>query len=374
MKTLAARIQYQGGNQLERIKQQKRKSFQQALTNDYNTRFIKTPLKACFPCLINENNLKPDYDKKILSVDFDARLEAGDTFEILDDETHWMVYLPILTETAYLRAEIIRCRYSLEVNGKEYWIYFQGPTETDLRWLMRRGISVNELNLSGTIYIKNDENTKEYFERFRHLKIEGHTWEVQVTDSVTVPGILELEIQEYYDNSIEELPEVLVNPDISVDPAVPIEGKAIVKQDSIVGYKVSKEVYSKDGKWEVRNNPRVRVEEVLEDGYICKVRVYPGAIKTFELWYNDKEHITAKIDWEKSAIEGPQIIYPYDEIVYSIGVPAIFSTDSDLVEITRLSEYSCKVFVKTGKKGRFVLKAEKEDGSEESIHIDIKSL
>ena len=162
MKTLAARIQYQGGNQLERIKQQKKKSFQQALTNDYNTRFIKTPLKTCFPCLINENNLKPDYDKKILSVDFDARLEAGDTFEILDDETHWMVYLPILTETAYLRAEIIRCRYSLEVNGREYWIYFQGPTETDLRWLMRRGISVNELNLSGTIYIKNDENTKEY--------------------------------------------------------------------------------------------------------------------------------------------------------------------------------------------------------------------
>lgn len=374
MKTLAARIQYQGSNQLERIKQQKRKSFQQALTNDYNTRFIKTPLKACFPCLINENNLKPDYDKKILSVDFDARLEAGDTFEVLDDETHWMVYLPILTETAYLRAEIIRCRYSLEINGEEYWIYFQGPTETDLRWLMRRGINVNELNLSGTIYIKNDENTKEYFERFRHLKIEGHTWEVQVTDSVTVPGILELEIQEYYDNSVEELPEVLVNPDISVDPAVPIEGKTVVKQDSIVGYKVSKEVYSKDGKWEIRNNPRVKIEEVLEDGCICKVRVYPGAIKTFELWYNNKEHITVKIDWEKSAIEGPQIVYPYDEIVYSIGVPAIFSTDSDLVEITRLSEYSCKVFVKTGKKGRFVLKAEKEDGSEESIHIDIKSL
>ena len=70
--------------------------------------------------MINLNNLKPDYDKKYLSVEFDAGLEAGDVFECLDDGTHWMVYLPILTETAYLRSEIIRCRYTMTIDGEEY--------------------------------------------------------------------------------------------------------------------------------------------------------------------------------------------------------------------------------------------------------------
>ena len=64
--------------------------------------------------------LKPDYDKKYLSVEFDSGLEAGDVFEVLDDGTHWMVYLPKLTETAYLRSEIIRCRYTLEIDGTSY--------------------------------------------------------------------------------------------------------------------------------------------------------------------------------------------------------------------------------------------------------------
>jgi hypothetical protein len=44
-----------------------------------------------------------------------------------------MVYLPVLTETAYLRSEIIRCRYVLEIDGEKYRIAFRGPEETDLR-------------------------------------------------------------------------------------------------------------------------------------------------------------------------------------------------------------------------------------------------
>ena len=157
IKTLAARVQYAGGDQIGRMNKQKLKSLQWALKNDYNSRVIKTPNKSAIPCLINIGNLKSDYDKKYISVEFSSGLEAGDTFEILDDGTHWMIYLPILTETAYLRSEIIRCRYQLEIDGSLYWVYFQGPTETDLRWFLKNQININELNLSGTIYIKNDE-------------------------------------------------------------------------------------------------------------------------------------------------------------------------------------------------------------------------
>lgn len=152
-----------------------------------------------------------------------------------------MIYLPVITETAYLRSEIIRCRYTLEIDGTSYWVYFQGPTETDLRWFIKNAINVNELNLSGTIYIKLTPQTREFFKRFTHIKVDNHIWEVQVTDSISVPGILELEVQEYYDNPIAELPEIKKESEENV-----IVGETVVVQDSEVGYYIPKSYLKKN--------------------------------------------------------------------------------------------------------------------------------
>lgn len=46
VKTLASRLEYWGGDSLGRIKQQKLNGLRAALKNDYNSRMIKTPLKA----------------------------------------------------------------------------------------------------------------------------------------------------------------------------------------------------------------------------------------------------------------------------------------------------------------------------------------
>lgn len=374
IKTLAARVQYAGGNQIGRMNKQKLKSLQWALKNDYNTRMIKTPNKAAVPCLINTGNLKSDYDKKYISVEFSSGLEAGDTFEILDDGTHWMIYLPILTETAYLRSEIIRCRYQLEIDGSLYWIYFQGPTETDLRWFLKNQININELNLSGTIYIKNDEKTKHFFKRFTHIKIDGHVWEVQVTDPITVPGILELEVQEYYDNSIAELPEIK---EVSGEyPLNTIKGADIVKQDTIVGYSIDPLCYNKDISWKIENNPRVKLQEILENGRICKVKVYQGAVKTFDICYGEQKR-TITIDWAKPIIQGPQEVYPYETHTYWIkeeNVKATFSIDSDLAEIIETGNDYCKVEIVSGKKGEFVLYCTPEGQEQAELNIKIKSL
>lgn len=374
IKTLAARVQYAGGDQIGRMNKQKLRSLQWALKNDYNTRMIKTPNKAAVPCLINTGNLKSDYDKKYISVEFSSGLEAGDTFEILDDGTHWMIYLPILTETAYLRSEIIRCRYQLEIDGSLYWIYFQGPTETDLRWFLKNQININELNLSGTIYIKNDEKTKHFFNRFTHIKIDGHVWEVQVTDPITVPGILELEVQEYYDNSIAELPEIK---EVSGEyPLNTIKGADIVKQDTIVGYSIDPLCYNKDISWKVENNPRVKLQETLENGRICKVKIYPGAVKTFDICYGEQKR-TITIDWAKPIIQGPQEVYPYETHTYWIkgeNAKATFSIDSDLAEIVETGNDYCKVEIVSGKKGEFVLYCTPEGQEQTELNIKIKSL
>ena len=374
IKTLAARVQYAGGDQIGRMNKQKLKSLQWALKNDYNTRIIKTPNKAAVPCLINTGNLKSDYDKKYISVEFSSGLEAGDTFEILDDGTHWMIYLPILTETAYLRSEIIRCRYQLEIDGDLYWIYFQGPTETDLRWFLKNQININELNLSGTIYIKNDEKTKHFFKRFTHIKIDGHVWEVQVTDPITVPGILELEVQEYYDNTIAELPEIK---EVSGEyPLNTIKGADVVKQDTVVGYSIDPLCYNKDISWKIENNPRVKLQETLENGRICKVKVYPGAVKTFDICYGEQKR-TITIDWAKPIIQGPQEVYPYETHTYWIkgeNAKATFSIDSDLAEIIETGNDYCKVEIVSGKKGEFILYCTPEGQEQTELNIKIKSL
>jgi hypothetical protein len=374
IKTLAARMEYLGGNQIGRINQQKLRSLRWALKNSYNSRMIKTPLHAAWPCLINTNNLKADYDKEYISVEFDSGLEAGDTFECLDDGTHWMVYLPVITETAYLQSEIIRCRYTLEVNEKEYWIYFQGPTETDLRWFQKNQINVNELNLSGTIYIKNDENTKKYFKRFTRVKLDGHEWEVQVTDSITVPGIIELEVQEYYDNTIEELPKIRQHSEVEIDPKPTIIGETLVKPDTIVGYMIDAEYYSPDNEWSVTDNPRVRIENIKDNGRICEVRIYAGTVKPFTLQYGD-QLLKVNVDWEKPIIQGPQVVYPYDTHTYWLkNKKGEFSINSNLAKIIEFNEDSCKVEIVTGKKGKFVLDCLLEDGTTTSLEIDIKSL
>lgn len=374
IKTLAARTQYLGGNQLDRINKQKLRSFQAALKNDYQTRYIKTNSHAAWPCLINKNSLKSDYDKEYISVEYAAGLEAGDTFECLDDGSHWMIYLPIITETAYLRSEIIRCRYTLDVDGEKYWVYFQGPTETDLRWFIKNQINVNELNLSGTIYIKNDEKTKKFFKRFTHLKLDGHVWEVQVTDAISVPGILELEIQEYYDNSIAELPEIKLDQET---PLNVIKGQTVVKQDSIIGYMIDNAAYDPNIEWEVRDNPRVKIEEILDNGRICKVKIFAGAVKTFRIYYGE-QFLEVTIDWQKPIIQGPQEVYPYDTHTYFIkklpeGEKVEFSIDNNNAQIINTEKDSCQVEIVSSKKGKFTLFAKYAD-IETSLPVTIKSL
>ena len=373
MKTLAARLEYNGGDKLGRINKQKLRSLQAALKDDYQSRMIKTPKHAAWPCLINDDvsGLKPDYDKKIISVEYEAELGPGDVFECLDDGTHWMIYLPRLTETAYLRSSIIRCRYTMTIDDEEYWIYFQGPTETDLRWFIKRGINVNELNLSGTIFIKLNPQTRAFFERFTHIKVDGHIWEVQVTDSISVPGILEIEVQEYYDNPIAELPEIKRSTTATEEDI--IIGETLVAQDTFVGYYIPKEYLKKKYKWEVLNNPRVELVEVMNNGNMCKVRVHDGAIGTYTIKYGDYS-LNVTVDWPREYIVGPTKVAPYGFYTYRAKGNGVFSVDNaDVVTILEQDGKQCKIEITTGRKGKFNLTCDyiDEDGEERSVVLPV---
>lgn len=373
LKTLSARIDYLGGDQLSRINKQKLQSFRAALKNDYNSRLIKTDKHASVPCIIKNNayGLKADYDKKYISVEFSAGLEAGDVFQCLDDNSRWMIYLPILTETAYLRSEIIRCDHSLNINGKEYFVYFQGPVETDIRWFIKNGINANELNKSGTVYIKKDDNTLNFFHRFTKIKINGHAWEVQVTDPISVPGILELELQEYYDNKEADLPQVKPS-----DKNQLIKGEKIVKQNTSVGYMVDDSIYNPSTPWTIAENDRVKIEEVLNNGQICKVKVNEGAIGKFTLSYGTNS-MEITIDTSDSFINGPTEVFPYSTNRYSIALPqgkeALFRTDNPNAKVVAVGDDYCDVEIVSGKSGKFKVMVKIDEDIYE-LPVKIKSL
>jgi uncharacterized cupredoxin-like copper-binding protein len=359
-----------GGSQLDRIRKNKLRSLRSAMRNTYTSRRIETESGDEWQCLITSNNIKSDYDLKNVCVEFDSGLTQGDTFKVLDDGTHWMVYLQDKVETAYLRSSIIRCRYTIELDGKTYWVYWQGPTETELRWYLKQNLNVNDLNYSGTIYIKNDEATRTHFKRFTRLKLEGHTWEVTVADPITVPGILELEIKEYYDNEVADLPVVLKESDTEV-----IAGETVVKQDSEAGYSIADDKYVPGTKWYVTGNERVAVIEEYEDGRICRVKVHDGATGTYTVNYGEYR-LECTVDWEEPAIKGPQNVYPYDVHDYMVpGVEGTFELDSRFARILEQSGDKCTVEVVSGKSGRFTLTFTPADGSEaSSLDVRIKSM
>lgn len=281
--TLQARIEHAGGSQLDRIRKQKWRSFRAALKNDYNSRFIRCiETNQCCRALINSDSLKSDYDKKVISVDFAMNMNSGDTFECLDDSSYWMIYLPELTEIAYLRAEIIRCRYQVTIGNNDYWIYFQGPTETALRWNNKDSLNWNDLNLSGTIYIKQTPETLEYFNRFTKIKLAGHTWQVKVVDSITVPGIIELEVQEYFDSITEDI--------IEATGIIPLENDIKIIGESKV-YPYDTYNYSTDVAGGTFSIDSDNAKIVSQNNGKCKIEIVSGRSGKFTLVYTTSDEI-----------------------------------------------------------------------------------
>lgn len=367
--SLKARMRYNGGaDQVERIKLNKLRSLRAALKNDYNSREIKTDKFDSYRCLINSDRLKSDYDMKVLSVEFDSGLSAGDVFKVLDDGSHWMVYLPQLTEVAYLRSDIVRCRYTLEVDGITYWIYLQGATETDISWRRNNGVDMNELNVSGTIYIKKDEHTEKFFKRFTKIKAADTTWEVEVVDKITVPGIIELEIQEYFENSDEELPEIKPGGNDT------IVGATELTAGEKYGYEILPAYFSSDDSWTV-DAAKASIVRISNDGTMCEIQVSEKAVGELVVSHGDYSLTCQILAAQEETISGPDELYPYDEADYVSSIGGTFSiAPIKVAKIAKSTSTSCHIEVVTGKKGACVLTLTTEGGTVYTKEITILSL
>lgn len=245
----------------------KYKSFQSALKNSYQAEWITlnrgTDKEQRWRCLINASRLTENFDKKVLSIDFESGVEEGTVFWWDRTNRHWIVNLQQHTEEAYFRGIITRCDYEMDIDGDKYLVSVRGPVETDTIWNQKHGINWNDLNYSMVIQITKNSQTVNYLTRGRVVKMklaypdvetgeiveEWHNWKVAATDKYSSEKVMEVYLDESYDNPAEDV-SIPVE-EKQEDPMHPyIEGPAIVNvfdtnvSYSIVGYKSGEFVVS----------------------------------------------------------------------------------------------------------------------------------
>lgn len=285
------RMEYDGGyTQDDRNVKGKWLSFRSACENSYQAEWITFNDKKC-RCLINPDKLKEDYDQKMISIDFKYGMKNGSVFYWDRTNTYWLAYLQDYNEEAYFRASIRRCDYEIDVDGHKYRIYLRGPVETAIIWRQKHQIETNDLNYSILFYIEKNEETTNFFERFKVLKFDGHNWRVAAVDRYSQNGIIEVYMEEYHDNPMEDamvIPEI-INP----DPMRPhIDGPQVVRPyDTNLSFSI---VGLTNGAFVV-NSSKVKI--IKQDSSSCILEILTGKAGNFTLYYKtDNEEETVKLD------------------------------------------------------------------------------
>lgn len=215
---MANRLRTGGGaNQQDRMIHDKRVTFDRTVKYSYQAAKVQHIEKEeDIPALINPNKLKQDYDDKIISVGYEHGFKTGDVFEWKNTGTKWLIYLQDLTELAYFKGDIRRCSYEVEWvdeegNPHSTYLAVRGPVETKINFIQKSGISVDNPNHSLNILMPKNKDTLKYFRRYSKFYLQGLEdgseqicWRVEATDSISMPGILEITAVEYYANEIED--------------------------------------------------------------------------------------------------------------------------------------------------------------------------
>ena len=297
----AVRFEQAGGNrQQERMIKDKRRSLDHAVWYSYQgAKVVKTDAEDRTPvrALINPNKLKMDYDDKIISVGYEYNFAPGTIFEWIGTGTYWIVELQDLTELAYFRGNIRKCRYEIaweDENGKhKTYAAVRGPVETKINFIQKHGISVDNPNLSLNLFMPLNEDTKNYFKRYSkfYLKNDNTCWRVEAIDWISTPGILEIAAVEYYANEFEDdvengivdgLIEEIKDPNVNTE--IGIVGETFIKVKKPYQYKFTG---YESHRWELGSKCPVQVDIDPNDPRNVTITWTQGYSGQFDLYYGD---------------------------------------------------------------------------------------
>ena len=275
LENLKTRLSFQGGqNQENRMINNKLKSLKKALLYSYQAATAILADKREFRCLMNPDKNSLDYEDKIVSIPFrDIRLnkekdgktlegeeeiglKVGDVFIWKETNTKWLVYLQMIEEEAYFRAQVRKCNCEVLINDTIYDAYIKGPDENTLLWHTRRELgSWSDLNYTAEMYITKNEETEAFFHRFAKIRVKDRPWEVAAVDNISSDGVITLFLQETFKNTIKdqaEAEEAEKTSSEEQDTTLPhISGDAIVYPYDVKRYVIMNE---SDGEWYLENN------------------------------------------------------------------------------------------------------------------------
>lgn len=275
----------------------KYKSFQAALRSSYQAEWITLdkglPAERRWRCLINPSRLTENFDKKVLSIDFDSGVQEGTVFWWDRTEKYWMIDLQQHTEEAYFRGIITRADYEIDIDGKTYWAIARGPVETTTDWKDKHQIYWNDLNYSLVLKVAKNSQTVNFFTRHQVVKIkltypdvetgetieEFHNWKVVATDKYSSDFLIEVYLDEWNDNPMEDAEIDPIPP--KPDPEQPhIDGPRLVYGfDTDLSYSI---VGLTSGKWVVNSN-KVKINSTTTTS--CVLEILTGKPTKFILTY-----------------------------------------------------------------------------------------
>lgn len=321
LELLNKRLQYQGGNQEQRFINDKLRGLKKALLYSYQAATAVLSDGKEFRCLINPDKNKPAYDNKILSIPYkdiclnqprvgktsqgeiQIKIKPGDIFTWKQTDSHWLVYLQALEEDAYFRSQIRRCDQEVKIGDNLYWVYIRGPVETSIEWNQKKGIQWNTLNYSLVMYITANDTTNSYFERFKTIKVldprynKEKTWQVVGVDPYYGDGILQVFLDEFFENSIADAvaAEKIVetgeeNPVNEI--AAYINGPLEVSQYSKAYYEINN---AENGHWYLKW--KGQEQDLRSSKKIIPLNISIGELGTFTLIYRiqGQEDITLDV-------------------------------------------------------------------------------
>lgn len=282
------RLGWQGGiHQEDRMIKDKWRTFQRTLLYSYQACTVgmvqkyDTVLPAStsfeardsdpprfFRALINPDKVKQEYDDKVLSIDYDTGFEPGDVFQWMKTDTHWIIYTQEITEDAYFRGEIRRCRHIIKFKDDDgnvwsTWAAIRGPIETQIDSIQKNQERIDEPNLSLNILMPLNEITRQAFERYKEFIFNGRCWRVKAHDTVSMKNVIEVNAEEYYinrdmDDVENEVVDGLVIQPVDPSPESGIEGLTFIKPKIPSTYSVDVD----GGLWQVLNNAPVTVTRI----------------------------------------------------------------------------------------------------------------
>ena len=294
---LAARLNYRRGKrQIDRMNDDKLRSLRKALLYSYQSATAILVDGREFRCLINPDHLKTSFDDKIISIPFediclnkkDKKIEsigikAGDVFTWKENNSDWLVFLQRLEETAYFRAEIRRCRYTVLINNIEYKCYAARSEVNEIDWKKQKDIVWTEPDYTLKMYITKDDKTEAFFHRYSIIKVNGEPWEVQSIDSINAEGIIIVYLKEWFKNTIAEEKEK--EDAEKVDNVQPISNEGFISGPAAL-YPYDTAIYKinniDNGSW-IISSKKVKILE--QNNLEIKIEIISGRSGEFELIY-----------------------------------------------------------------------------------------